>query len=141
MLKDLNGYIEPVAVITLDNTIDLHDADLLDELCSDKFGIVITERILQCLKTEQWLNGDVISCYLQLLAQRSLRDEMVPKILPIVHCISDFLKEFAVERRYDEVNPSLWIGACAKDIPTQSNHFIAVPSCASLRTACLVRIR
>uniref|UniRef100_A0A915DE02 Ubiquitin-like protease family profile domain-containing protein n=1 Tax=Ditylenchus dipsaci TaxID=166011 RepID=A0A915DE02_9BILA len=71
---------EPVAVITLDDTIDLHDAYLLYVLCSDKFGIVITERILQCLKTEQWLNGDVISCYLQLLAQRSLRDEMVPKI-------------------------------------------------------------
>uniref|UniRef100_A0A915DHM7 Ubiquitin-like protease family profile domain-containing protein n=1 Tax=Ditylenchus dipsaci TaxID=166011 RepID=A0A915DHM7_9BILA len=35
----------------------------------------------------------------------------------------DFLKEFAVERGYDEVNPSLWIGACAKDIPTQSNSF------------------
>uniref|UniRef100_A0A915DSL8 J domain-containing protein n=1 Tax=Ditylenchus dipsaci TaxID=166011 RepID=A0A915DSL8_9BILA len=76
MLKDLNatstgisafregsGLIgevsEPVAVITLDDTIDLHDADLLDELRSDKFGNVITERILQCLKTEQWLNRDV----------------------------------------------------------------------------------
>uniref|UniRef100_A0A915EB70 Serine hydroxymethyltransferase n=1 Tax=Ditylenchus dipsaci TaxID=166011 RepID=A0A915EB70_9BILA len=37
--------------------------------------------------------------------------------------LKDFLKEFAVERGYDEVNPSLWIGACAKDIPTQSNSF------------------
>uniref|UniRef100_A0A915DVE9 Ubiquitin-like protease family profile domain-containing protein n=1 Tax=Ditylenchus dipsaci TaxID=166011 RepID=A0A915DVE9_9BILA len=71
---------KPIAMITLDDTIDFPEADLINVICSRKFGIVVTERSLQCLKTDQWLNGDVISFYLQLLAQQSMWDEMVPKI-------------------------------------------------------------
>uniref|UniRef100_A0A915CQT1 Ubiquitin-like protease family profile domain-containing protein n=1 Tax=Ditylenchus dipsaci TaxID=166011 RepID=A0A915CQT1_9BILA len=176
-----------IAVITLDDTIDLPKADLLDVICSKKFEIVVTERSLQCLKTDQWLNGDVISFYLKILAQQSMWDEMVPKIyafdsffypelakknpravlnwtinadlfephflfVPIyttghwslVVCLNiclifmtqcaemgkkhlsllkDFLKEFAVERGYDEVNPSVWISDSPKDILIQSNSF------------------
>uniref|UniRef100_A0A915DKH1 Ubiquitin-like protease family profile domain-containing protein n=1 Tax=Ditylenchus dipsaci TaxID=166011 RepID=A0A915DKH1_9BILA len=68
---------KPIAMITLDDTIDFPEADLINVICSRKFGIVVTERSLQCLKTDQWLNGDVISFYLQLLAQQSMWDEMI----------------------------------------------------------------
>uniref|UniRef100_A0A915E6Y7 Ubiquitin-like protease family profile domain-containing protein n=1 Tax=Ditylenchus dipsaci TaxID=166011 RepID=A0A915E6Y7_9BILA len=53
--------------------------------------------------------------------------------------LRDFLKEFAVERGYDEVNPSVWISHSPKDIPTQSNSFDCGAFGASLRTACLVK--
>uniref|UniRef100_A0A915CRN9 Uncharacterized protein n=1 Tax=Ditylenchus dipsaci TaxID=166011 RepID=A0A915CRN9_9BILA len=60
--KRFQGIIQSnqkiIAFITLDDTIDP-----LDKICADKFGILLTEQVIQCIQPKQWLNGDVISYY------------------------------------------------------------------------------
>uniref|UniRef100_A0A915CPC1 Ubiquitin-like protease family profile domain-containing protein n=1 Tax=Ditylenchus dipsaci TaxID=166011 RepID=A0A915CPC1_9BILA len=60
-----------IAFITLDDTIDSFEADPLTKFVQIIIKFLMTERVMQCLQPKQWLNGDVISYYFQLLAQRS----------------------------------------------------------------------
>uniref|UniRef100_A0A915E356 Uncharacterized protein n=1 Tax=Ditylenchus dipsaci TaxID=166011 RepID=A0A915E356_9BILA len=132
--------IEPVAVITLDDTIDLHDADLLDELRSDKYTLRSSTGVAkkgpkpcsldnQCryfehdllIRADSHHSALVISGSQLMKGRLDFYDSMHGDGEKHLSLLKDFLKEFAVEGGYDEVNPSLWIGACAKDIPTQSN--------------------
>uniref|UniRef100_A0A915ESR2 Ubiquitin-like protease family profile domain-containing protein n=1 Tax=Ditylenchus dipsaci TaxID=166011 RepID=A0A915ESR2_9BILA len=72
-----------VAVVHIDDSEDdVSDllGDSLDEICAANFGIILKKRDIELLKPGQWLNGELISHYFQLIAKRSSEMLDMPKV-------------------------------------------------------------